>query len=523
MIKVEVGEEMAGTTTTFKVMPIDLETGEYTIILNHSDADALGLRSLDRVKVTAEKESVVCIVELTGSVVTPGSAGLLKRGRQKLNVGQDDTVRVTPVTRPLSIELIKKRLNREELTDDEISILVEEITNHRLSDVELSAFVTSTYMHPMTPREITDLTLNMVKTGETIDIDAEPIFDFHSVGGVPGNKVTLIVVPIVAAAGLHIPKTCSRAISSAGGTADILETIANVTLPGWRIKEITETVGGTIAWGGGVNIAPADDIIIRAEYPLSIDPYSQVIASVLAKKKAVGADYLLMDIPVGANTKVHDLELARMYSRDFRDIGQKIGIKVECAITYGGQPVGRNIGPALEVREALQVLEGRPPSSSTHEKSIALAGILLEMGGFHGNGKEEANRLLRSGAALHKFWEIIEAQGTEHKGIVSDDVPLGRFSEPIHSLSDGYVSAINNKTLVRIARAAGCPADKMGGIVLSKKIGHQVERGEEIFRIFSSNEQKLKLAVQTAKRLAPFQIEGMVLERVPAERVLHTT
>ncbi len=522
MVKVETGEEMAGTTTAFKVTLIDLETGEYTIILNHKDADALGLRSLDRVKVTAAKESVVCIVELTGSVVQPGSVGLLKRGRQKLDVGQDDTVRVTPVTRPMSIELIKKRLNKEELSTAEIFVMVEEITNHRLSDVELSAFVTSTYMHPMNSREITDFTLSMVKTGEVIDIDAEPIFDFHSIGGVPGNKVTLIVVPIVAAAGLHIPKTCSRAISSAGGTADILETIANVTLPGWKIKEITETVGGTIAWGGGVNIAPADDIIIRAEYPLSIDPYSQVIASVLAKKKAVGADFLLMDIPVGANTKVHDLELARMYSRDFRDIGESIGIKVECAITYGGQPVGRNIGPALEVKEALQVLEGRPPSTSTLEKSIALAGILLEMGGIAGNGKEEANRILRSGKALHKFWEMIEAQGTDHKEITSEDVVLGRFSEPIFSSSDGYVSSINNKMLVRIARAAGCPSDKQGGIVLSKKIGHQVDKGEEVFRVYSSNEQKLKLAVQTAKKLTPFQIEGMVLERVPAERVIHT-
>jgi thymidine phosphorylase len=175
----------------------------------------------------------------------------------------------------------------------------------------------------------------------------------------------------------------------------------------------------------------------------------------------------------------------------------------------------------LEVKEALQVLEGRPPSSSTHEKSIALAGILLEMGGFPGNGKEEANRLLRSGAALHKFWDIIEAQGTEHREITSEEVGLGKFSEPLYSPSDGYVSSINNKTLVRIARAAGCPSDKMGGIVLSKKIGHQVERGEEIFRVFSSNEQKLKLAIQTARKLAPFQIEGMVLERVPAERVLH--
>jgi len=352
MEKEKVSEEMMGPPSEFTVKSIDLETGELTVVMNREDAQVLGIRSLDRVKVTSGRKSMTAIVELTGTVVGRGELGLLVKGREMLGIGQGDRVRVTPVSRPVSIEIIKKRLNRMELSSEEIKILTEEITNHRLSDVELSAFVCSTYMNPLNNREIKDLTMAMVGSGETIEVDTQPIFDFHSIGGVPGNKVTLIVVPIVAAAGLHIPKTCSRAISSAGGTADILETVANVTLPGWKIKEICETVGGTIAWGGGVNIAPADDIIIRVEYPLSIDPYSQVIASVLAKKKAVGADHLLMDIPVGPNTKVPTMELGRRYARDFMDIGRQIGINVECAITYGGQPVGRNVGPALEVKEA---------------------------------------------------------------------------------------------------------------------------------------------------------------------------
>ncbi|MGA1847839.1 MAG: thymidine phosphorylase, partial [Thermoplasmatota archaeon] len=322
---------IAAPPTNFHVKTIDLETGEYTVILNRSDAQVHGLRSLDRVKVSSGDATITAIVELTDSVVDIGSVGILKKGRKSLKVEEGDDVRIIPVGRPRSIEIIKKRLDKVELSKEEIHTLTEEITNHRLSDVELSAFVTSTYMHPLSPTEIKHLTMSMVKTGEVIELDVEPIFDFHSVGGVPGNKVTLLVVPIVTAAGLYMPKTCSRAISSAGGTADILETIANVTLPGWRIKEITESVGGTIAWGGGVNIAPADDIIIRAEYPLSIDPYSQVIASVLAKKKAVGADHLLMDIPTGPHTKVQTMDLARKYARDFMEIGEAIGIKVECA------------------------------------------------------------------------------------------------------------------------------------------------------------------------------------------------
>ncbi|MBN1538619.1 MAG: AMP phosphorylase [Candidatus Thermoplasmatota archaeon] len=514
--------DAAGTPTNFKVRGFDLEAGEYTVILNRQDALTLGLRSLDRVRVSRGEVNLIAIVELTDSVVEGGEIGILKGGRTILGVSDKDEIRLVPVTRPRSIEIIKKRLDNIVLTTEEINILTEEITNHRLSDVELSAFVTSTYMHPLTSREVKDLTIAMVENGEIIDLEVEPIFDFHSVGGVPGNKVTLLVVPIVAAAGLYIPKTCSRAISSAGGTADILETVANVTIPGWKIKEITESVGGTIAWGGGVNIAPADDIIIRVEYPLSIDPYSQVIASVLAKKKAVGADHLLMDIPTGPHTKVKTLELARSYARDFMDIGEQIGIHVQCAITFGGQPVGRNIGPALECREAIQILEGNPPSSSAVEKATSLAGILLEMSGYSGDGKEKADELLRDGSALKKFREIIEAQGTEFTDISSEDVPMGKYTAEVLSTRRGYVSSINNKTMVRIARAAGCPHDKLGGIVLEKKNGHQVDKGDVLFRIFSSNEKKLKLAVATAQKLSPFQIEGMVIEMVPGEKVIHT-
>jgi AMP phosphorylase len=269
-----------------------------------------------------------------------------------------------------------------------------------------------------------------------------------------------------------------------------------------------------------VNIAPADDIIIRAEYPLSIDPYSQVIASVLAKKKAVGADYLLLDIPTGAHTKVEDLDLARRYARDFMEIGEQIGIKVECAITYGGQPVGRNIGPALEVKEALQILEGHPPSTSTLEKATALAGMILEMGGRSTDGRKMAEDLINNGSALDKFKEIVRAQGAYIEDISSDAIEVGKYFAPFHSTGKGYVASINNKSIVKIARAAGCPHDKKAGIVLEKKKGHQVDKGDILFTIYSDNEQRLRLAQNLAKKLDPFSIEGMVLEVVPSERIL---
>jgi AMP phosphorylase len=368
----------------------------------------------------------------------------------------------------------------------------------------------------MNLREITDLTKAMVETGETIQIDKKPLFDFHSIGGVPGNKVTLLVVPILVAAGLTVPKTSSRAISSACGTADIFEVLANVTLTAEEIKSITESVGGIIAWGGGVNIAPADDLIIRAEYPLAIDPYSQVIASVVAKKKAVGAEYFLLDIPIGPETKVPDEELAKRYARDFMDLGERLGIKVECAITFGGQPIGRTIGPALEAKEAMMALEGKEAAGSLIEKACGLAGIMLEMGGIvHSNGKDRAKKILSDGSALAKMKEIIKAQGGD-PNITSEEIPIGEFKHDILTPSGGYVSYIHNKNLVKIARAAGAPKDKGAGIILKKKGGDKMEKGEVLYTIVADNERKLQTARSIAQQLLPIKIEGMILQKIPS-------
>jgi AMP phosphorylase len=500
----------------YKVKKIDLCAGEFTVILHEKDAKELGVRNLDRVRVVGPKNSITAIVETTDSIVNPEEVGLLEIGFNTLEIKDGMDVDLMPTTRPESVDFIKKKMNGQELSQEEIRAIVRDIVDRTLSDIELSAYVTSVYINSMNLREITDLTKAMVETGDIIEIDRKPIFDFHSIGGVPGNKVTLIVVPIVAAAGLTIPKTSSRAISSACGTADIFEVLANVTLKTSEIKQITESAGGVIAWGGGVNIAPADDLIIRAEYPLAIDPYSQVIASVVAKKKAVGAEYFLLDIPIGKGTKVTDEELAKRYARDFMDLGDRLDIRVECAITYGGQPIGRTIGCSLEASEAMMALEGKEVAGSLIEKACGLAGIMLEMGGVvHGSGNEYAKRLLDNGKALEKMKEIIQAQGG-NPDIKSEDIKIGEYKFDFITNSGGYIAEIRNKHLVKIARAAGSPKDKGAGIIIKKKGGDKVEKGEVLFTICADNERKLESAKSLAQRLFPINIEGMILQKIPS-------
>lgn len=496
-----------------KAKEIDLESDDYVAIMNRKDAGKMGLRSQSRINLKKEGKTTTAVIELSESLVDEGEIGLVGKVIDEMEAEEGDLFVIIEAGRPESVEHIREKLEGEELSTHAINEIVQDIVNRRLSDIELSAYVSGIYANGMNNREIKDLIQSMIETGDRIEFDKHPIFDHHSIGGVPGNKITLLIVPIVAAAGLIIPKTSSRAISSAGGTADIFETLADVNLTAEEIKDIAEDVGGTIAWGGAVNLAPSDDLIIRAEYPLRIDPYPQVLASVLSKKKAAGAEYLVMDIPVGEHTKVETRELGRRYARDFVSLSEEIGIETRCALSYGGQPVGRAVGPAIEAKEALMALEGKEVPSSLIEKSTTLAGMILEQSGIR-EGKREAKRLLESGKALDKMKEIIERQNGDPE-IDSTGVELGDHSQKICAVEEGYVDSINNEQIIKIVRTAGGPHRKGAGLYLEKKKGDKVEKDEVLYTVYSEKESDLEKAVKLAKHLKPLKVEGMILEEHP--------
>lgn len=501
-----------------RVHPIGITVGRYKVLLNVLDAVELGVRAGDRVRVK-DHGYMTALVETSENMIEQGSVGVYLDCMKKMGEPCPVTVDIVPSTRPSSVGFIKKLMNHEKLTKEEIHSIVQDIVKENLSETELSAFVTASYIHGMSMDEIEWLTRAMIDTGEKIEFDAHPVMDKHSIGGVPGNKISLLVVPIVAASGLLIPKTSSRAITGAGGTADLMEVLAPVDFSAAEIKQITEKVGGVIVWGGGTNIAPADDKLIRVEYPLSIDPHCQLLASIMAKKGAVGADCVAIDLPIGAGTKIADPAEGRKLARELIDLGERLGMSVECAMTYGASPVGRTIGPALEVREALKVLETMEGPNSLIEKSTSIAGILLEMGGaaIKGQGKDKALEILRSGKALAKFLEIIEAQGGDPK-VTHKDIAVGSHKADILSPADGYVVEFDNKRLVEIARIAGAPADMGAGLWLHRKKGELIKRGEPLLTIFAEKDWKLTNALGAAQKTLPIIVEGMLLERMPSLR-----
>ncbi|MEA1905299.1 MAG: AMP phosphorylase [Candidatus Hadarchaeota archaeon] len=497
-----------------KVKPLETESGHYIVALHEDDAQELGVHTGDRVKLSSLKGELVAITNTTQSLVQPGNIGTFAEVTEELRLEPGNTISITSAPKPLSLEFIRKKMRGESLGSDEIHAIAEDIVAGNLSSTEMTAFVVAQYIRDMSMQEIAALTRAMIDTGETLQIDIEPILDVHSIGGIPGNKYALVTVPIVASAGLAVPKTSSRAITSAAGTADVMEVLAKVVLSLDEIKQNLRKVGAVLAWGGAVNLAPADDIIINVERPLGIDPRSQLLASVMSKKMAVGADKILIDIPTGHGAKVESSEEARDFAYDFMSLGHELGVQVETALTYGGQPLGYAIGPVLEAKEALETLGGKGPTSIT-EKATSLAGIMLESAGAAriGGGKQIALDILKSGKAYQKMREIIEAQGG-NPDVKAEDLPIGDKKEVVTAPRSGYVTRIYNSRVKDIALAAGAPRDKGSGIKLSQKEGRKVKEGDPLFEIYAQHEKKLSNALNLARKSPPVRIEGMLLERV---------
>lgn len=497
-----------------KVRILDFYSGRYSVLINEEDAKEAKLHPDDLVKLEAGKKTVYGSVVIS-NLVERGEVGVSRDVLELHSFSEGETVGVIPAGTPESVRYIKKKMRGEKLRKVEIEAIVRDIVDRKLRDIEISSFVTSLEINGLDMDEIAALTIAMAETGDMLDIDRKPIMDVHSIGGVPGNKTNILVVPIVAAAGLTIPKTSSRAITSAAGTADVVEVFANVSFSLDEIKRIVEKVGACLVWGGALNLAPADDITIKAERALSIDPTGLMLASIMSKKYAMGSQYVLIDIPTGKGVKVETVEQARALARDFIELGKRLGQYVEVAITYGGQPIGHTVGPALEAREALSALMTGKGPGSLIEKATGLAGILLEMGGVApaGMGKKMAREILESGKAWEKMKEIIAEQGGD-PNIKPEEIPIGDKTYTFTAPTSGYVTAIDNRAITAIARAAGAPEDKGAGLELYVKVGEKVKEGDPLFTIHAEHEARLDQAIVLARRTEPIRIEGMVLQRI---------
>ncbi len=505
----------------FTVRLLDIMEGRPEAVMNYNDLMTLGIYPMERIRISIDGANVIAIAKSSKEFIKPGFIGVSPEVIKILPLKDGDIVSVTLSEKPHSVSIIKKKMDNQQLIEQDFISIINDIKSNNLSSVELCAFVSALYINGMNMEEIKFLAVQMAKSGEILNLKNKPVFDKHSLGGVPGNKISLLIVPIVAAAGLTIPKTSSRAITSACGTADIMEVLAPVTFNTAQIEEIVNQAGGIIAWGGGANLAPVDDVFIQIEHNLLLNPRSLAIASIMAKKLAVGANFVVVDLPTGHGTKIPDLEEAKKFAHDFIEVGERLGINVECVITYGDKPIGRAVGPALEAKEALKALETGEGPSSLIEKVTEIAGVILEEGGvaIRGRGKEAAYEFLKSGKAHKKMLEIIQAQGGD-PNVTSDSITVGKYSKAMISVSEGYCTQIDNDSITQIARAAGSPKDKGAGLNLFVSKGMKIIKDQPLYEIYSNSEDKLGQAVKLANRLRPIKLEGMILQRVPDYKVM---
>lgn len=489
----------------------DITAGGKIIVLNESEAHQNDLYAGHRVMLRYAGKETIAIVDVASDMVQPGDVGLFAEVSSELGTEDGAQVEVIHMQRPESIEFIKKKMDGRALSKMEIETVMRELMQNRLSEAELASFITSVYIRGMSEDEIVGLTESVVSTGQTLQLGRKNICDKHCIGGVAGNRTTMVMVPIIAAAGLYIPKTSSRSITSAAGTADTMEVLCNVSLELDEMRSIVKKSHGCVVWGGALRLASADDKLIKIRNPLSLDPRGVMLASILAKKKSVGANYVIIDIPIGRGAKVPDKGEAADLGREFISIGKRLGMKIEVLVTDGSEPVGRGIGPSLECIDVLSVLNNAGPAD-LHDKSCQLAGALLELSGKvkKGRGYPVAVQLVKSGKALSKFREIVELQGGK-KNIKTSDLQTARYKHEVLADKEGRVFHIDNKMISKIARAAGAPNDKDAGVLLVCERGDRVKKGDVLYEIHSSSEAKLDFAIKALEGWSAVDLERTVL------------
>ncbi|MGZ8363931.1 MAG: thymidine phosphorylase family protein [Caulobacteraceae bacterium] len=444
---------------------------------------------------TAKGEAIATLLQVSKGLLRANEVGLSDAAWQALGVAEGDPVHVSHPRSLTSTSALRRRIFANRLETHDFDAVIADVARGNYSEVEVAAFVTACSTLPLDEREVLSLTRAMVNAGERLSWSGRPVLDKHSVGGLPGNRTTPIVVAIVAAHGLTIPKTSSRAITSPSGTADCMETLTRVDLSVEQMRSVVAKEGGCLAWGGSMRLSPADDILIRVERALDIDPEGQLVASILSKKIAAGSTHVVIDMPIGATAKVRDEEKAARLKTRLESVGASFGLTVTTLTSDGDQPVGRGIGPALEARDVLAVLQGSSEApADLAEKSCVLAGALLEIGGVSSVGEGTADALgsLNDGRAWRKFQAICEAQGGLRQP------PVAAHRRPLTAKANGQLVSLDNRRLSRLAKLAGAPDHHAAGVDMHVRLGDAVETGSPLCSLHAGSEGELQYALDYA-------------------------
>jgi thymidine phosphorylase len=453
-----------------------------------------GFEALTRIRISNENTSIVASLNVISSdILSQNEIGLSTTAAKKLNVFQNDGLHVSHLEPIESLSHVRSKIYNQKLDYMAYNEIITDIVDGDYSNIHLSAFITACAGGRMDIIEVAHLTKAMIATGQQLNWSKEIVVDKHCIGGLPGNRTTPLIVAIVAAYGLTMPKTSSRAITSPAGTADTMEVLTNVTLSMEQIKSVVEKEDGCIVWGGTAQLSPADDVLIKIEKALDIDSEGQMIASVLSKKAAAGSTHVIIDIPVGETAKVRSTEMAQQLKEHMETVGNTVGLKVKVVITDGNQPVGMGIGPALEAIDILKVLKNETDApKDLLERALFLAGELLELSGKveEGKGRRIAQKILESGKAYEKFIAICKAQGRFTEPV------LAPYKIEIKAATSGVLEKIDNRKIAKLAKLSGAPQSKSAGILLNVHLEDIIEKNQLLYTIYAESKGELNYAMK---------------------------
>ncbi|MFA5134289.1 MAG: AMP phosphorylase [Patescibacteria group bacterium] len=481
----------------------------WVVVLQQEEAKTFGIVMGDLIEIRWKHNRATAVAYYTRSKVQKGEIGFFREIWKYRSVKLNEPVSLRVLSRPHSIEAIRKKLLGGELSYDEMHSIIDDIVHHKLSKVETTYFVASSFIKPFTNEELYYMTKAMAETGEVLKLPSKIIADKHSIGGVAGNRTTMVVIPIVASYGVVIPKTSSRAITSPAGTADTMEVLAPVSIPFNKVQQIIKKIQCCLIWGGSFRLAPADDYIIRVQHSLRLEPLDKMVVSIMAKKVAMGVTHLVVDLPYGPHVKVTTKEQAIGVKKDFEYVAKRFGIKINVVLTETMEPVGRGIGPALEARDVLRVLQQKDyRPSDLQKKSVRLAGKLLELTGKAkpGQGHMLAAEALSSGKAWKKMQQIIKEQGG-NPNVDSEDVTMAASRCRQHAAFSGIVVDVDDEMIDQVARILGAPHEKLAGIYINKHLGQTVRKGERLFTLYGQSDDRISLALEALKKRRIFEIE----------------
>lgn len=483
--------------STLRAKRIGIDTQHENVVYMKRDCHVCrseGFRALARVRLSLGVKSVIATINhVSGDLLATGEAGLSDSLWRRLNAHEGAALRISHAPPLDSMSLVRGKVYGKRLDDAGFDEVIADVVAGRYSDIHLASFITACSARPLDRDEMVGLTRAMIAVGDRLNWGIRPIVDKHCVGGLPGNRTTPIVVAIVAACGLIMPKTSSRAITSPAGTADTMETMAPVDLNIGAMRRVVEREGGCIVWGGAVRLSPADDLLIRVERALDLDSEGQLVASVLSKKIAAGATELVIDVPIGPTAKVRTEQAATALILSLTEVAKAFGLRVRALPTDGSQPVGRGIGPAREAYDVLSVLQNKPDApADLRLRAVALAGMALELGGIarDGQGPDTAEAMLADGRAWAKFQRICNAQG----GMRTP--PVSTNTQPVLAPRPGRITSFDNRRLAKIAKLAGAPEAKAAGLELSVRLGQRVDRGQPLFTVHAETRGELDYALE---------------------------